>query len=200
MNWQLFADVTRTWVACTSQIVIDSVVWTGEPEGMLPRPLARLNLLGAPYPPGSDEVRYVSQGDGQDAAVRIIGSRAITLSILVQTRDGTPWGRAFRYLERVQNSLALPSTYNTFAKLGISLEQPAGMLVDLLRFHDFRKESAASLDLRMAYAFDTMCECGEALVPETIGTIEHVRVAGTVHTPFGGDVDVVQVPQRQFDK
>lgn len=199
MDWQVFADSMRSWVASTSHIPCADVVWTGEPEGMLTRPCARLNLLGANAPVTNDEVRLVSQGPDQDAQVRIVGNRAITLNIIVQTRDGTPWGRAFRYLERIRDSLYLPSTQSLFAKLNVGLEGP-GILVDLLRFFDFRKESAGSLDVRFLYTFDTMCECGEALVPETIGTIEHVRVAGTVNTPFGGDVDVVQVPERQIDR
>jgi hypothetical protein len=199
VNWQDFADGTRAWVASTSKIHIDDVVWTGEPEGMLGRPCARLNLLGANPPVSSDEVRLVSQGPGEDAAVRIVGNRAIILNVLVQTRDGTPWGRAFRYLERLRDALFLPSTQQLFSELRVALEGP-GVLVDLQRFVDFRRESAASLDLRMNYAFDTMCECGEGLTPETIGTIEHVRVAGTVYTPFGGDVDVVQVPEKQLDR
>jgi hypothetical protein len=199
VNWQDFADGMRAWVARTSKIPIDDVVWTGEPEGMLGRPCARLNLIGANAPVSNDEVRLVSQGPGQDAAVRIVGNRAITLNVLVQTRDGTPWGRAFRYLERLRDALYLPSSQKLFGDLNIGLDGP-GVLVDLQRFVDFRRESAASLDVRLLYAFDTMCECGEGLTPETIGTIEHVRVAGTVNTPFGGDVDVVQVTETQLDR
>jgi hypothetical protein len=205
VDWLSFADGMRAFVAHSSKIQIDDVVWTGEPEGMLGRPCARLNLLGSnglgisDIALGNDEVRYVSQGPGQDAAVRIVGNRAVTLNIIVQTRDGTPWGRAFRYLERIRDGLFLPSTQALFSDLRIGLDGP-GVLIDLQRLFDARKESAASLDLRLLYAFDTMCECGEGMTPETIGTIEHVRVAGTVYTPFGGDVDVVHVPERQIDK
>jgi hypothetical protein len=201
VDWGAFSDGMRTWIGKTAKISVDDVVWTGEPEGMLGYPRARLNLNGSTglgisdIALGNDEVRLVPQGPGEDAIVRIVGNRAVTLQILVQTRDGTPWGRAFRHIERIRDALFLPSTMQLFSDLGIGLDGP-GVPIDLLRLFDFRKESSASLELRLLYSFDTLCECdADTMTPETIGTIEHVRVAGTVYTPA-----VVQVPERQIDK
>jgi hypothetical protein len=206
MDWQAFADGMKTWIAKTTKIPLDDIYWEGEPLGMQGRPCARLNLLGSPgygisdIALGSDEVRLVSQGPGQDALVRIVGNRAITLQTVVFTRDGTPWGRAFRYLERMRDALFLPSTQQLFSDLGIGLDGPS-LLVDLNHVFDLRQESSASFELRLLYAFDTMCECGADDVPaETIGTIEHVRVSGKVGTPFSPGIQPVIVPERQIDK
>jgi hypothetical protein len=206
MDWQAFADGMKTWIARTTAIQLDDVYWEGEPLGMLGYPQARLNLLGSPgygisdVALNSDEVRLVPQGPGQDALVRIVGNRAVTLQAIVNTRDGTPWGRAFRYLERIRNALYLPSTQTLFSDLGIGLDGP-GVFIDLNYMWDFRKESSASLELRLLYAYDTMCECGADDMPaETIGTIEHVRVSGTVGAPFNFDSQLITVPERQIDK
>lgn len=201
MDWQAFADGTREWIARATTIQIDDVIWKGEPLGMLGKPCAILNLNGSTglglsdIALGNDEIRLVSQGPGADAIVQIVGNRAITLNIIVQTRDGTPWGRAFRYIERIRDSLFLPSTQALFDSLGIGLDGP-GTPIDLQRIFDFRQESTASLDLRLLYAFDTLCDCGaDTMFPETLNTIEHVRVAGTVYGP-----DLISVPERQIDK
>lgn len=206
MDWQRFADELQAWVARTAQIPCSDVVWTGEPLGMVKRPCAFLNLLGSAgqgisgLALNADEIRYIPQGPDQDAQVRVVGNRAVTLNVLVHTRDGTPWGRAFRYLERLRNALFFPSTLKLFSDIGISLDGP-GVLVDLNRLWDLRKESSASLDLKLLYTFDTHCDCGaDGMVPETIGTIEHVRYAGTVHTAFNRDETVVETLERQVDK
>lgn len=206
MDWGTFHAGMRKWVSDSAKIQIDDVIWEGEPEGMVGRPCARLDLNGtaaigiSDAALNNDEVRLVSQGPGQDAVVRIVGNRAVTMTILVITRDGTAWGRAFRFIERIRNALFLPSTQLLFAALGVGLDGP-GVPIDLQRFYDVRKESTASLDLRLLYAYDTFCECDiDTPVPETVGTIEHVRVAGTVYTNYNHNDFVIQVPERQIDK
>jgi len=206
VDWQAFADGMKTWIANTTRIQLDDIYWEGEPLGAQGYPKARLNLLGSPgygisdVALNSDEVRYVSQGPGKDALVRIVGNRAITLQTIVFTRDGTPWGRAFRYLERMRDALFLPSTQQLFSDLGFGLDGPS-ILVDLNHVFDFRKESSASLELRLLYGYDTLCECGADDLPaETIGTIEHVRVSGIVGAPFNLDTQTIIVPERQIDK
>lgn len=204
MDWKAFADGVAGWISVTTHIQRDDIYWEGEPLGMLGYPRARLNLNGSnglgisDIALGSDEVRYVDNGDGT-ASVRVVGNRAITLQILVQTRDGTPWGRAFRYLERVRDSLFYPATQELFSALGIGLDGP-GILVDIDRVFDFRKESTGSMELRLLYAYDTMCECGDDFPVPTIGTIEHVRVRGHVGTPFNRDTVLIEIPEHQIDK
>jgi hypothetical protein len=210
MDWQLYADSVRCWIAERSRIPVDDVTWEGEPVGMLGTPNASLRLLGnsGPYSQllTSDETRYLAATDPANPTglpiVQIIGNRAFTLSIVVTTRDYTPWGRAFRYLERVRDSLSLPSTLSLFSSLGVSLDSPAE-LVDLQRVFDKRQESQASLDLYMQYAFDTLCECqADGSDVETIDTIEHVIVSGSVcsHTqgrpdsPFAVGPDTIDKP------
>lgn len=201
MDWQAFADGMRQLVAYRTAIQLDDVVWLDTPLGMLGRPCAFLSLAGDPTLGGwPDEVRFISNGAGADASVNVVGTRAIAMTVRVLTRDQTPFGRAYVYLERLRDSLYWPSMQDAFARLCVSLVGP-GLLVELGRSFDFRRESEAALELAFLYAYDTTCDCGaDGAYSETIPTIEHVIVDGRVSPPFNTDPSTIIVPPRQIDR
>jgi len=204
MDWQAFEDGMSDWVAKHAHIERADVVWDNQPLGMLGRAFCVLSQLGNAS--GSsfglerfpDEVRYHPPATPDaDATVQIVGLREFTLQIRVVTRDWSARGKALRYLERLQDAIYLPSSQALFAELCVVVAS-RGNLIDLSRTFDHRVESMGTLDLHMLYPFDTLCECGaDTMTPETIASIEHVRVAGTVYTP---PLPPIQVPERQIDK
>jgi hypothetical protein len=202
MDWQAFADGMRQLVSARCRIVLEDVIWLNEPLGMLGRPCAFLSMAGAADQTGSpDEVLLHSNGSGADATVQVRGNRAIAVTTRVLTRDQTPNGRAYVYLERLRNALYWPSTQAAFDKLCVSLAEP-GPLVELGRSFDFRAESEAALELSFLYTYDTHCGCcgNDGAPTETVGTIEHVIVDGLVWPPFNTDPSVIAVPPRQIDR
>lgn len=206
MNWQEFGDGFKLLFSQRALINLEDIVWEGEPTAMLGYPQAHLTILGntglglSSLAIGYDEVRYVSQGPGVPAHVRVVGNRAMTVSIRVLTRDQTVGGRAFVILERFRNTLYLPSTQAMFDNLRVGLDAAAA-LVELGRSYDFRVESEASLDLRLLFAFDTDCDCGVDGGPqETADVIESVEVGGRVNTPFNVDVDHIDITPETISK
>ena len=181
MDWPALYEGMRAWFALRSGIVIDDVIWAGEPEGMRGDPSAYLKFLAHGGAGTTDEVVYDAQGTGLDALVGVRGDRTLTLSCRVQSREQSPTGRAFVALERVRNALQLPSSQDTFRALGVGLIGTA-VLVDLGRVWDKREESHAVLDIRLTAAVDTLSDTDDAL-QDTVGTIEHVIVSGTVNPP-----------------
>ncbi len=180
MDWQSFADGMRRWFSQRSGITLDDVMWAGEPEGMHGYPCAYLDLLAHNMGTGTDEVRLVRQGAGQDAIVRLTGNRTFTLSCKVRTRDQTPLGRAFTVLERVRNALQLPSSQACFGRLGVGFVDSLA-LTELGRTFDKRQESEAVLDLKFTSALDSLSDVeqsGDGGLAETIGTIESVIAGG----------------------
>lgn len=171
MDWQAFTIGMRQWFAYASGI--DDIVWKGEPEGAIGRPCAYLSTIGHAPGLGTDEARLQSQGAGKDARVQLTGNRRLTLHCMVRTRSHLPDERALVYLERVRDAMALPSTENVFKRLGVGFIETAA-LVELGRTFDRRQESEASMDILLTGALDKATS-------ETVGTIEQVRVGGTVN-------------------
>lgn len=188
MDWQAFADGTKRWFALRSGIPEDYVVWRGETEGMMERPCAYLSVLANVRAPGTDEVRLVPQGQGNDALTRLVGNRGFTLSCMVRTRDQTPNGRAFCVLETVDSALYLPSTQAFFKSVGVGLIGTAS-LIDMDRTFDKRQESQAVLDIKLSAALDSS---GDARLRESVGTIEKVKPHGTV--TYAGGTETI--PER----
>jgi hypothetical protein len=184
MDWQAFADGIKAWFALHSTIPEGDVQWKGEPEGWLGRPCGFLNVLAHASAGGTDEVRLIDQGAGEDAAIRLTGHRVITLSCQVRTRDQMPTGRACVLLERVRDALYLPSSQAVFQSVGVGLIDTVA-LIDLGRTFDKRAESAALLDIKFSAVLDS-------LPAETLGTIEQVRVGGTGGTGTGP----ITIPER----
>jgi hypothetical protein len=204
MDWQAFGDGMRAYVARRTGIAYADVIWQGEAEGMRGRPCCYLQMVGdATYATWPDEIRYESNGAGADASVRAVGTRSFAVQCRVITRDQRLPGRAFVLLERLRDSLYLPSSSDAFASMCVSLETP-GALLELGRSWDFRQESEAALELRFAYTYDTACGCcssGSSPSPsETVGTIEHVIAGGTVWPPFNTDPSAIIVPPQQVDR
>jgi hypothetical protein len=178
MDWLALADGLRAWFAARSGIPIDDIMWQGEPQGMSGRPAAWLSLTGIAAAGDTDEVRYVSQGEGKDALVRLTGNRLITVSCRVETDDMSPLGRAHVILERVRDGLSLPSSQDMLGSLGLGLVGTLA-LVDLGRSYDNRARSVAAMDIRFTRTLDSTDdadESGEGLV-ETVGTIEQVQTS-----------------------
>lgn len=181
MDWQAFETRMRQWFAYASGITLDDVVWKGAPEGAIGRPCAYLSTLGHATAAGTDEQRLVSQGAGKDARVHLTGNRRLTLHCMVRSRSHLPDERALVYLERVRDAMALPSTELVFSQLGVGFIETAA-LVELGRTFDRRQESEASMDILLTAALDKATS-------ETVGTIERVRIGGTVNA-------TITIPQR----
>lgn len=177
MDWQALQDGLAAWLAAESGMLVGDVLWDDEPEGYIGLATATLRLRAHNSAGGSDDVRYGAQGPNEDATVSAVGNRSMTLSIKVRTRDASGATRPYSILERVRDRLELPSTQDAFDALGIGLIGTAA-LVDVSPVRDRRREPTAVLDLRMSYASDSS-EASPAPA-DTIGTIEHVHVSGTV--------------------
>lgn len=178
MDWQALQDALKVWFVAASGLNADDVVWDDEPEGFTGFASARLRLKSHSAAGGmSDEVRYTAVAPDTDAEVRALGNRVMTFSIKVRTRDAAGPERPYAILERVQNQLELPSTTDAFDAINVGLIDVAA-LADVSPVRDRRREPTAIMDLRMSYASDSS-ETTPAPV-ETIGTIEHVEIGGTV--------------------
>lgn len=175
MTWQALQDGLHAWFVAASGINVLDVFWDDEPEGFLGRPYAMLKLRSHNTAGGSDEIRYDSNGPDADASVVAVGNRTMTFSVRVRTRDAAAEARPYALLERVRAQLELPSTQDAFAAVGVGLIGTAA-LVDLTRVWDRRREPEALLDLRLSAVSDT----SDLGIDESVGTIEHVRVGGTV--------------------
>jgi hypothetical protein len=173
MDWQAFEIGIRQWFAYASGISYDDIVMEGAPEGMIGRPCAFLSVLANATGTGSDEQRLASQGAGKDALVHLTGNRRLTLHCKVRTRSHAPAERALVYLERVRDAMELPSTQQTLARIGVGFVQTEA-LVTLGRVFDKRQESEASMDILLT-------ACLDKATSETVGTIEQVRISGTVN-------------------
>jgi hypothetical protein len=182
MDWQAFEDGMRRWFSYVSAIALDDVVWSGRPVGMLGYPHAYLDALPTgSQGGGTDEQRLESQGSGQPARVRLTGNRRLTLQCRVVSRSALPDERALVYLEHVRDAMALPSTQQVFERLGVGFIECAA-LVPLRRVSSKREQNEASMDILLNAALDK-------LTSETVGTIEHVRVGGTVN-------ETIPIPPR----
>lgn len=181
MDWQAFEAGMRRWFAYASAIALDDVQWRGAPEGMTGFPRAYLSTLHNAAGGGTDEQRLERQGDGLPARVRLTGNRRLTLQCRVESRSALPDERALVYLERVRDAMALPSTEQAFERLGVGFIECAA-LVPLGRVSSKREINEASLDILLSAALDKQTS-------ETVGTIEHVRVGGTVN-------ETIAIPPR----
>jgi hypothetical protein len=173
MDWQAFETGMRQWFAYASAIDVEDVQWRGAPEGITGWPRAYLSTLANATGVGTDEQRLARQGAGQPARVRLTGNRRLTLNCRVESRSALPDERALVYLERVRDAMQLPSTQHAFERLGVGFIECAA-LVPLGRVSSKREINEASLDILLSAAIDKQTS-------ETVGTIEHVRVGGTVN-------------------
>lgn len=191
MDWQELQDGLKAWFVAQSGLDVRDVIWDDEPVGYTGIASATMRLRSHNTAGVTDEVRYESQGPDEDATVAALGNRSMTLSIKVRTRDADPDTRPYAILERVRDRLELPSTQDALDALGIGLIGTAA-LVDVSPVRDRRREPTAVLDLRMSYTSDTS-EATPAPTPaDTIGTIEHVEIGGTV----SADGVAVTVPEQ----
>lgn len=185
MTWQALQDGLKAWVATSSGINADDIFWDDEPEGFHQFPLGILRLKQHNSDGGSDEVRYESNGPDEDASVVAMGLRTVTLTVRVRTRDSVADARPYAYLDRARACLELPSAQDAFRALGAGLISSTAN-VNLTRVYQGRRQLEEAFDIR----FNVVSDTAALGIEETIGTIEHVKVRGTVTADTGEEIAV----------
>jgi hypothetical protein len=143
MNLSTYRTAIKTWVEAQAAIPAQ---WRDAAGGWQSKAFALLHLQGS-QGKGVDWLAWSQDTDldpGEDLVPTVQGCRALTLSILVKSRnqDYTAMG----YLEKLRASLVKPSVKAALRTAGLAFSTVEAV-ADLDGWYDDRTESVASLDV-----------------------------------------------------
>jgi len=145
MNIETYKTALQAWVTAQTGLPVQDRDSAGGWQG---KAFARLHLHGGGGV-GVDWLAWAQDEDeapGEDFIPTVQGCRALTLSVLVRSRDHGH--TAGEYLDRLRTSLQKPSVKAAFQAVGLAFST-AENAVDLDGWDNDRTESVASLDVHL---------------------------------------------------
>jgi len=185
MDWQALEDGLKGWVVAMTVTPAHLVAWDSAAVGMRTFPQIDLRLFDHRARDGmSPQVCYPDPDVDGEVHPVVSAQRACSWSITVTTRDQRAPGKAYVMLDALAVMLDLPSSYELFTALGISVLDIGRVIPNTDLPRDHRDESQAVLTLQLGYVTTVTAPEG---VEDDVGVIEHVEIGGTaidVETPI----------------